>query len=156
MKTFTIIITGQCPDDIPDDWLAQMAGAAQVQVDEPEIHLDDPNPERFSTTNVTTELAINSLVRPFLDLNSSHLPQELGSFSEPKNVTAWDRFTIYNHPEYGFFIHVPSEEDMEDYDLSDTPPELLAVWAYARSIGCHYVSFDRDGAVDPHLPTWDW
>lgn len=95
-----------------------------------------------------------SVVRTFLDLSTAHLPKELGSFSEPENVTTWQTHTIYNHSEYGFFIHVPDDDTY--LDPGDVPDELRVIFDYARSLGCDYVLFDRDAAIDTALPTWEW
>lgn len=62
MKKFTITITGECPDEITDDQLAEVASAAEVQVVEPQIENPDDswNPLEFKTENVHTSLTLGN------------------------------------------------------------------------------------------------
>ncbi len=98
-----------------------------------------------------------------LDLSTSHLPEKV--MNEPLNSI--DGVIAYEHGEYGYLLWVPDDpqEHADDYpnpaddDASSdegVPAEVLAVQLYARSLGCDYVLFDRDGDTDDALPTWKW
>lgn len=172
-KRFTIVITGEVPVDVPDEYIDYMAGTAEVQVLEPLIQLSGDAARKlidsgeggsftdlpgstpqadfeFETRNVSTVVASDSLLRTFLDLSTSHLPQ-------PVLIALMqdDKVTLYEHHDYGFFIHVYGDEEDDPFP-EWYPPELITVVRYARTLNADYICFDRDGMVDPHLPVWEW
>lgn len=91
-------------------------------------------------------------VRKFLDLSTRYLPRRF--FQPGTDLTA-----CYQS-EYGMLLWVPDDPDDPgnhrcDDDSDDGAPEIIAVRRYARSLGCDYILFDRDGG-DADLPTWNW
>lgn len=60
MKHFSIVIEGDCPDDVPDEWLDAVAASAEVQVAEPEVWVtrDPHNPTSFDVSNVVSTVVI--------------------------------------------------------------------------------------------------
>jgi hypothetical protein len=91
-------------------------------------------------------------VRQFLDLSTRHLPDR---FATQVNLTECDGLVVYEM-RYGWLLWVPEDPDAREDFGPDVPHEVLVVQRYARSLGCDYVMFDRDGPVDPQLPSWDW
>jgi hypothetical protein len=90
-------------------------------------------------------------VRKFLDLSTAHLPQEVMNYplSDCEGVIAYPY-------EYGAWMYVPVDVMEQLAEVPETPPEVQAVWRYARVQGCDYVRFDSDAPRDFNLPIWDW
>lgn len=88
-------------------------------------------------------------IRKMLDLSTAHLPESLGT-----DLTAEYGVTAYR-TEYGFLMWVP-DDPSEVNDDASVPSEVLIIQKYARALGCDYVLFDRDGPINPNLPTWEW
>lgn len=92
-------------------------------------------------------------IRHILDLSTSHLPQRF--FEEGCDLTG--RHQI----DYGMLLWVPDDPtDINnlgaDEESDDAAPEIVRLRVYAREHGCDYILLDRDGEVDPNLPTWEW
>jgi hypothetical protein len=95
-----------------------------------------------------------------LDLKAGHLPQEVY-----ENLKSFDGVIAYS-VDYGYLLLVPEDVDKHFSDYADegegepeeyrTPPALLVVLRHARKLGCDYILLDRDGRIDPGLPTYDW
>lgn len=93
-------------------------------------------------------------VRKFLDLSTSHLPQQV--FKDLNSYTG-----VHAHVfRYGWLLHVPENVDDHAMDYSDEtdpiPPEVLAIQRFARNLDCDYVLLDRDASAIEDLPTWEW
>lgn len=101
MKQFTITIRGECDDDVQDDWLHQMAGAAEVQVLEPEVTVeDDWNPQKFTTMNVTTHLDIKDALHHKYDwyaFDSWTVKQQLIAKAQRSANRTRDRGMVHAH-----------------------------------------------------------
>lgn len=64
---------------------------------------------------------------------------------------------IYDKPDCGFFINVPQDAGMQSVSgHHQMLPSLLKALIHARSLGCDWIMFDRDGAVTADLPSYDW
>ena len=55
--------------------------------------------------------------------------------------------------EYGVYFYVPTDADMQDYEI---PDDLRAVIAFAQDMGVREVKFDCDAATVDNLPTYEW
>lgn len=92
-------------------------------------------------------------IRKMLDLSTAHLPQAYG---DADGLTSVDGVVAYT-TEYGFITWVPDDpQDNADAYDGMVPSSVLTIQKYARALGCDYVLFDRDGPVNPNLPTWEW
>jgi hypothetical protein len=58
MRRFTIVITGECADDVPVEDVEMVAWHALTQVEEPCISIDAWSDRTFTTSNVTYEVAL--------------------------------------------------------------------------------------------------
>ena len=87
------------------------------------------------------------VIEKVLEISTGHLPQHV--WDEVHRLD-WPRLLM---DEYGAFFWTPIPGDGCGYDL---PPELFRVLKYARSIGCRWVSFDRDADQIKDLPYWDF
>lgn len=85
-------------------------------------------------------------VRSFLDLSTSHLPDNAYLATHGDNL-------VFHSYEHGWLLWVPDEGDI---DRADVPEVILTIQRHARQHGCDYVLFDADAPVDDILPTWDW
>lgn len=62
---------------------------------------------------------------------------------------------IFPKGEYGWWVHVPEDEDFKEGP--STPGDLRPLMEYARSRGCVWLCLDRDsGFVPPGFPEYDW
>lgn len=85
-----------------------------------------------------------------LDLSTAHLPPHVLA-SDGEEITCC-------HPKHaGLFMWVPSDpfDPDESGRSGDADPAVLAVRAYARSLGCDWILFDADADIDPALPIFD-
>lgn len=89
-------------------------------------------------------------IRQFLILSTAHVSPETGKMLDETEPKDWP---VCGGPwtTYGWFMWC-HEEDLE----GNIPPELTMVFDYARSKGCNYVLFDRDGDQNDDLPQFDW
>jgi len=55
--------------------------------------------------------------------------------------------------EYGYLVYCRGPREAETNELSQAVQTILA---WARSLGCDYVRFDRDGRQYDGLPIFDW
>lgn len=101
------------------------------------------------------------LIRRFADLSTAHLTENLASWLEEECARqAEDRATegmtsVWNLGS-GFLVWVPDPAfDREEYDRI-IDPVLAKILDAARAAGAEYVLFDRDAAVCPDLPSFDW
>lgn len=86
-------------------------------------------------------------IRNVLDLAIAHLPADMRD-----DLAGWDGVTAYRYSE-GWLMWVP--DDVDDSAVFDPPPDVvLAVQRYARSLGCDWVMFDRDGDLDDTLAAY--
>lgn len=86
----------------------------------------------------------------YLDLSTGHLPERVCS-----ELNSFEGVTAYQY-EYGWFLVVPAIADHEPSDFDDVPPEVMALWEYARSLGANLIQLDGDASSDPNLPYWEW
>lgn len=140
MKQFTITIRGECPDDVPDDWVHAMAGAAEVQVIEPEVMLEgdaalaalksDRGPDmefspgwdsyevEFKTMNVTTKVEIKDALHHKYDwyaFDSWTVKQELIKRAQRDANRTRERGMVHAHS---------GEEQCKDECVLIVPEEL--------------------------------
>ena len=89
-------------------------------------------------------------VRSFLTLSTAHVPEQFAQLLDKEHVVNWP---VCGGPfdAYGWFMFADDENHNQTI-----PEEIMAVFAYARSLNCNYVLFDMDADVIPELPTWDW
>lgn len=80
----------------------------------------------------------------YLDISTGHLQQS--TMNPPANCHL---IAEYN---FGAFYSVPDLEDMDE----DTPPDLAAVFEFARAKDCWLVRFDSIADVFDELKTYDW
>ena len=83
-----------------------------------------------------------------LVLSTGHLPQQVMQVLENESAKNSHLTRNIAH-EYGAIIY--TEEPREG-----TPPELITVIQYAKSVGCLWINFDRDADTIDGLPTWSW
>lgn len=77
----------------------------------------------------------------YLDISTAHISEDLLNLDCD--------YRICTYPE-GAFFYVP------EADIEEVPPELVAVFNYARYNKCVIVRFDADGMLFPELPEYDW
>lgn len=58
----------------------------------------------------------------------------------------------YAHGEYGWLLLTSDTEGVPER----CPPELAALLRQAQESGCEWLLLDRDAAIDPDLPSWEW
>lgn len=93
-------------------------------------------------------------IQPMLDLSTEHVPPD-----QCARLSYMDGVIAYELAEYGYLIWVPpTDEDAEtrDWRRSVVPEEVQRMIDYADSLGCEWIKLDRDGTVDPALPTYAW
>lgn len=89
-------------------------------------------------------------VRQFLDLSTSHLPEEVAA-----EIHGYLGVVVTASGEYGWLVWVPPAEAGEEY-FEEWPRAFHDIFGLARRLGCEYVLIDRDGPEHPDLPTYDW
>ena len=63
----------------------------------------------------------------------------------------------YQQREYGWLLWVKEEPDSPSVpEIIDLSPGLQGAIDAARSLGCAYLMFDRDGETLDGLPTYNW
>lgn len=77
-------------------------------------------------------------IEKILVLSTGHIP-------EPTADLPCD---YYSHGGYGWLIY--ARQQTPEY------PELNILLELARSKDCHWLLLDRDGPIEPQLPTYDW
>lgn len=93
-----------------------------------------------------------ALIRKFLDLSTSHLPESLGK----SGLSELDGVTTYEW-EHGWLMWVPDDPDAHAAGYEEPLPDVvLNIQRYARARGCDYVLLDSDGHHCPDLPSWSW
>ncbi len=81
-------------------------------------------------------------VRTFLDLSSAHVCQET-----VRRLN--DGYLSAANSETGWFVWAGANDD-------DIPPDLQAIFAKAKELGCDYVCIDGDAVKDDTLPEYEW
>jgi hypothetical protein len=85
-------------------------------------------------------------IEPMLVLVTNHLTDfTCNTFLPAHDGAVWEK------GEYGWFVYVV-EDDVDN----DVPEDLRQCMEYARSLGCFWIMFDRDGSAIDQLPTYDW
>lgn len=95
-------------------------------------------------------------IRAAMDCSTSHVSPALREWLTAKGLESCqaDREVgnwVAMYP-FGWFIHASHAASKED----PMPPDLAPIIAKARSIGCDFVIFDRDGPDYDDLPKFDW
>ena len=99
-------------------------------------------------------------VRKILDISTAHVSEEtagkLGDALQQWLETApFIAYTKSRHnDEYGWWVYVPSEPGREMEP--GFPADLKTCMEHARSLGCDWIMFDRDGVTIDALPDYDW
>ena len=88
-------------------------------------------------------------ISKMLTLSTAHIKAATSSDME---VQVDGLPVFFAKDDYGWFVHVPTLEEMPP----NCPDDLEGVLAYARGLGCGWLCLDRDGDVNPNLPTWEW
>lgn len=89
-----------------------------------------------------------------LDISTSHICSRT---TEALNKGQAYGLVIYPKAEYGWLIHVPSEEFFEDEKkVFDLPTDLVRLIDIARAKECAWIMLDRDGSIHDNLPTYNW
>lgn len=57
----------------------------------------------------------------------------------------------YQKGDWGWFVHVPVEDDEDD-----APEDMRAIYGFARSHGAAWLMFDCDAEPIDALPVFDW
>lgn len=84
-------------------------------------------------------------ISKMLTLSTAHVTKETADAIND----GFDLVT-FNKDEYGWFLHVAT------CHAKDLPSDLTAVVDYTKALGCEWLCLDRDGDVNPNLPTWEW
>lgn len=85
------------------------------------------------------------MVEPMLVLSTGNL-----SF---QTCNVWMNQTdhaVFEKADYGWFVYVAEPGD------DDIPGDLRDCLALARRCRCDWIMFDRDAAISPDLPSFDW
>jgi hypothetical protein len=98
------------------------------------------------------------MIRKMLDISTAHLPFR---FFDPADSSAWNNVPLHHETGYGVMVWVPDDPtDINNLGSEEgddaVPPEIVALWRYARERGCDYIMLDEDGDVLNDLPTWEW
>jgi hypothetical protein len=93
-------------------------------------------------------------VKQYLDVSTSHVTE-----AECKDIKGGPVVVAVEHG-YGWWIHVPSEEDMAE-QVADLTGDvdytaLIALLDRARELGCSWINLDADAEQLDGLPTFDW
>jgi len=92
-----------------------------------------------------------------MTLSTAHIPEKVAQ--NPKEHTTctpavrYEGFLVATYPAGSPFSMYRS--NLHQNDLH-THPHLLECMKFARKYGCAYILFDRDGPVQPELPTYYW
>lgn len=89
-----------------------------------------------------------------VELSTGHLPYEIC-----RSLADYDAVIAYpltaGADSFGWLLPVPDHQQPTDPDRQ-LPAELVAIYRYARLIGCTYILLDRDANTIADLPLWDW
>lgn len=87
------------------------------------------------------------MIYKYLDLSTGHVSRKTAKWLDNNP----DGIIMYLKGEYGWIIHVSSEE----YD-KNIPNDLIKVIEYAKSKECGWIMFDADGEVIEELELFNW
>lgn len=94
----------------------------------------------------------------FLELSTSHMmlgDSELLELHSAPSRTFQSSLSVYSY-EYGWQVHVCEEGNVDAVREDGFSPQLWGVIDLARSLGCDWIKFDRDGSTIDGLETFDW
>lgn len=60
---------------------------------------------------------------------------------------------VYQKDDFGWFIHIPDDFDLEEYDI---PQELLKLIKFAKDIECDWLCLDCDAEALEYFETYEW
>ena len=60
------------------------------------------------------------------------------------------------HEDYGYFMHIADENDIDEEEEEKYPTDIKDVLAYARKHHCQWIMFDCDAEPVHELPTYEW
>jgi hypothetical protein len=96
-------------------------------------------------------------ISKMLTLSTAHIRR---STSELLQFKTDDVPFCFDKTDAGWIVLVSDKafgtKGVEIIDPLTVPSDLKTVLAYARSLGCEWLCLDRDGDVNPNLPTWEW
>lgn len=98
-----------------------------------------------------------------LDLSTAHVPQSdldlLETHTRPPGPGETGPVTVDARGEYGFWINVPTEDDLADKAMAvreaGYSQAFVDLLASARARGCDTLCLDCDADEDSNLPTFD-
>lgn len=63
-------------------------------------------------------------------------------------------WACFEKGDYGWFMYVCDDDGVTE--AADVPLEIRSALHVARSLGCQWIMWDRDGPVSDELPQYDW
>lgn len=97
------------------------------------------------------------IITKTLELSTAHISQETNSLLlESQTTDCHFPLIVYNKPDYGYWIVVPSEASDWEYAQDHIPKELMGILQYAKERDCSWVMLDRDAYEIEELPTYEW
>jgi len=100
------------------------------------------------------------MIATCLDISAHHVSQGTMKMLMKLDVETrirqgWPAMTVAPY-EHGVFMTVPEQQFLGIDALKQMPDDLHSLLSAARLIGVNLLRLDQDGAIYPHLPTYDW
>ncbi len=88
-------------------------------------------------------------------LSTAHVSEETAIRMNANDI---ENMTVYDKPEFGWFIPIPDYSFLKSIEDSDCPADLYRCMKYALDNGCTWLMFDNgvDENEAPELPTYNW
>lgn len=90
-----------------------------------------------------------------ITLSTAHITVRTSLLLNDERATDRLGLIVYLKGEYGWFIHIPEDEDFSDENCK-VPRDLRACLLYAVNSDCEWLCLDCDGDVVDELPTYNW
>lgn len=89
----------------------------------------------------------------YLSLSTAHLDAAATSELDLSSSGEFPSVLAVSRRDRGWLCY--AQEDFEELMAAGAPASIVAIFRYARGLGCDYVIFDGDAPADPRLPTFD-
>ena len=140
------------PKPVPDGW--QTAGQIVSQMILEATNADD---DPAAKAALALEVAATAHVEGLMALSTSHVSKTTADHLQLNSLDV----VRYEHGDYGWLIHVPSDEDFwapvqANAQAREFPTDLFDAMNHARRHGCVWLLLDADARRADGLLTFDW
>ena len=92
-----------------------------------------------------------------MSVSTTHIQQSTAEWLDEQADKGPPSLIVYNKKEYGFFVLVPTDEQIGALPFEATHRyDLMGLLWIARHHKARWLELDRDVAPDKLLPQWDW